>query len=714
MTHAEPWLLCCLGLCAAGIVASAVTPERLVPTVIAWIGSAASVLLMALGGSVVVAGHPMTLSLWSITPTDALVLSLDRLGGVFAAAAGLVCLPVSIFSAGYLGRYLGRYSLRSFGILYHALLAAIVLVLVAGDVLSFLLAWEAMAISSYLLVNYEHEDREHTRAGYLMLVMGEAGTVVAMLGLLVLANGAGGLSFGALRSAGAAIGGAGRWAVFLLTFFGFGVKAGLLPSSSWLPRAHPAAPANVSAILSGVILNLGLYGIVRVNLDLLPVDRVGPGVIVLIIGSLSALVGILYATTQNDLKTMLAHSSIENIGIVATGLGAGLIFGASGYPVLAGMAYITAFYHMVNHAAYKGLLFLGAGAVDVAAGARDMDRLGGLIRGMPWTALCFLIGALSIAAMPPFNGFVSEWLTLQMLLRSVELQATVVKIVFALCGAALALTSALAVTCFVKTFAMSFLGMARSAGAESARETTPAALAAMGLLAVACLTLGVIPTAVIPALDRVVTPLVHASAVDALVPPFFHPTVPGHALPPAFVADFHDLGAQVGRHVIPGPGLVVMHRGGLSNPVVFAMSTSYLLPVLALLLTLLYAVVRLATRARAVVRRTRWDGGLPRLDASMTYTATGFSNPVRVVFNAVFHPSVDDDTTEVVAEHFRTAVRRSRSEVYLADRLLTEPLARWSRRYARALAGMHHGRLNAYAGYVLLTLLACLIAGRYL
>ncbi len=709
-----PLLLWCLGLCAAGIVASAVVPDRRVPTVIAWIGSAASVVLMGLGLSVVVTGHTMSLALWTIAPSDTLVLAFDRLAGVFAAAAGLVCLPVSIFSAGYLQRYLGRYSLKSFGILYHALLASIVLVLVAGDVLSFLIAWEAMAISSYLLVNYEHEDREHTRAGYLMLVMGEAGTVAAMIGFLVLARGAGGLSFAGIRSGGAALGDTARWTVFLLSFFGFGVKAGLLPGSSWLPRAHPAAPANVSAVLSGVILNLGLYGIVRVNLDLLPVDRVGPGLIVLIVGSLSALVGILYATTQNDLKIMLAHSSIENIGIVATGLGAGLIFGASGYPVLAGMAYITAFYHMVNHSAYKGLLFLGAGAVDVAAGSRDMDRLGGLIRGMPWTALCFLVGALSIAAMPPFNGFVSEWLTLQMLLRSVELQATAVKIVFALCGAALALTSALAVTCFVKTFAMSFLGMARSAGAERARETTPAALAAMSLLALACLTLGVIPTAVIPVLDRVVTPLVHASAADALVPPFFSPAVPGHALPRAFVADFHDLGAQVGQHVVAGPGLVVMHRGGSSNPVVFAMSTSYMLPVLALLLILLYVAVRVATRARSVVRRTRWDGGLPRLDASMTYTATGFSNPVRVVFNAVFHPSMDDDTTEVVAEHFRTAVRRPRVDLYLADRLFAEPLARWSHRWARALARMHHGRLNAYAGYVLLTLLACLIAGRYL
>jgi hydrogenase-4 component B len=390
------------------------------------------------------------------------------------------------------------------------------------------------------------------------------------------------------------LGAAARWLVFLLTFFGFGVKAGLVPVNTWLPRAHPAPPANVSAILSGVILNLGLYGIIRVNLDLVPLTMIGAGVVVLVVGTISALVGILYATTENDLKAMLAHSSIENIGIVTAGLGAGLIFTAYGRPVLAGIAFIAAFYHMINHSMYKALLFLGAGTVDDRAGTRDLDKLGGLIRAMPWTAGAFLVGALAISALPPFNGFVSEWLTLQTMLRSAELPSTLVKIAFALCGAGLALTAALAVTCFVKAFAMGFLGMSRSEQAAQAVEAKTSSIAPMVLLAALCLLLGVLPTYVIPALNYELQPFVDASAADALVPPFFAANPTHDTLPPAFVADFHDLGAQVGQHILPGRGLVVLHRGGAENPVVFAMSTSYMLVTLIGLLILTYVVIRVA------------------------------------------------------------------------------------------------------------------------
>ena len=302
-----------------------------------------------------------------------------------------------------------------------------------------------------------------------MLAMSEAGTLAAALAFFLLRD-ARKLDFASLKAASTGMSETARWAVFLLSFFGFGVKVGLVPSNIWLPRAHPAATGNVSALLSGVILNLGLYGILRVNADMLPLNQAGPGIIVLIVGTISALVGILYATTENDMKKMLAHSSIENMGIMTAGLGAGFVFTASGYPVLAGIAFTAALYHMTNHALYKALLFLGVGAVDVSVGHRDMDRLGGLIKVMPWTGLFVLVGALSIAALPPFNGFVSEWLTLQTMLRSAVLSSRAVKIVFALCGAALALTAALAVTCFVKAFAMSFLGISRSPKAKTAVE----------------------------------------------------------------------------------------------------------------------------------------------------------------------------------------------------------------------------------------------------
>jgi hydrogenase-4 component B len=704
-------LLFFFAICAAGMVLMPLLPDRRVPVALAWAGAAASFVVLAAGVTVFASGHAIQARLWTLPSVGTLTLSMDRLSAVFAVVTGLVFLAVSIFSAGYMERYLGHYSLRWFGVLYLALFATIVLVLAAADVLLFLLAWEAAAITSYLLVNYEHEREEATSAGYLMLGMGEAGTLAAAMAFFLLAAAAGHLDFASFREAAGRPAEGFRWAVFLLSFFGFGVKAGLVPVNTWLPRAHPAATGNVSALLSGVILNLGVYGIVRVNLDLLPAASPGPGVVALVVGSISALVGILYATTNNDMKTMLAHSSIENIGIVTASLGAGMTFGASGRPVLAGIAYIVALYHMVNHSLYKALLFLGAGTVDLNAGGRDMDRLGGLIRTMPWTALCFLAGALAIAAMPPMNGFVSEWLTLQTLLRSAELSSTPLKAVFALCGAALALTAALAVTCFVKTFAMSFLGLPRSASAQRAAEGRPAMIYAMGLLAALCLLFGVLPTYIIPALGEATAPLAHTNAAAALVPPFF---APGRTLPLTFVSEFHDLGAQVGRGFIPPPGLVVLHRGGVANPVVFAMSTPYMLGVLALLLGLTAGAVRLLAGSRAVVRRVSWDGGLPRLLPEMTYTATGFSNPVRVIFNAVFHPSEPEETVERVGVHFRTAVRRSQVEVHVVERFLYAPLTSGGRWLADTLAGLHHGRINAYAGYVLLTLLVFLALGRLL
>ena len=696
-------------LCVAGVVLTMLIPERWCPKALAWFGSAASLAVLWSSGRVLLTGDAFQVLLWSLPTLGTFTLSLDRLSALFLAVTALVFLPVSIFSAGYLKRYLSHYSLRAFNAWYLALFASIVLILLAGDVLLFLLAWEAMSILSYLLVNFEHREETHTGAGYLMLAMGEAGTLAAAFALLLLAVAAGGLEFSALKTAIQSPGNGLRWAVFLLSFFGFGVKAGSVPFNAWLPRAHPVAPGNVSALLSGVILNLGLYGIARVNMDLLPMTLRGPGLVALIVGTVSAFVGILYATTENDLKAMLAHSSIENMGITTAGLGAGLVFTAAGHPILATIAFVAALYHMTNHSIYKALLFLGAATVDAKVGTRDLDLLGGLIRRMPWTALCFLAGALSISALPPFNGFVSEWLTLQTMLRSAELSSVGVKVVFALCGAGLALTAALAVTCFVKAFAMGFLGISRSTQVEQTTEAARSMTLPMGLLAALCLLLGVLPTFVISTLDGVLAPLTQASAVNALVPPFFTSS-PAHAqLPGEFAAEFHDLGAQVGQQVVPGQGLVVMHRGGAQNPVVFAMSTSYMFPVLLGLLGTTFIVVRFGlARHRCVVRQPRWDGGIRRLLPEMTYTATGFSNPVRVIFDAILRPTTKD-TRETVAEHFRAAIRRCRQEVHIVDRYVVTALRYGALKIANGLATMHHGRLNAYAAYVILTLIVVLL-----
>lgn len=696
-------LLAFLAACGAGIIAAVFWPRRAAP-ILGWAGGIAAGLLAGAGAAGLI-GPPASFPLW-LLPSLGLRLSLqlDPLSGAFLVAGGLVLLPASVFAAGQLGAAPATRPARALAVMLLGLYASIGVILAAGDAVLFLLAWEIMSVLSYLLIALPvtAEDGPESPA-YLLLALGEAGTLAAAMAFLILGHRHGGLAFPDLRSAAGGLGPAARWAVFLLSFFGFGVKAGLVPVNFWLPRAYAAAPRMFAPVLAGATLNLGLYGLWRVNADLCPASFSGPGMVALVVGAGSALIGILYATTENDLKAMLAHSSIENAGIVVTGFGAGMVFLATRHPALASIAFVAALYHAINHALYKTLLFVGAGTIESQCGERNMDRLGGLIRSMPLVAIGFLIGCLSIAALPPFNGFVSEWLTLQSLLRSAELTATGAQLVFALCGAALALTAALAVTCFVKAFAMTFLGMRRLDPNRSVSEGPRSALGAMAFLAVACVAFGILPTYIIPRLGRAAGP---GGAARVLVPPFFAGAAAQGELPAAFVADFRSLGAQVGAGVLPGRGLVVLHRGGADNPVVFAMSTAYMLPVLLLLLALAGLVFKLgAGRKRQVVRRTRWDGGIQRLTPEMTYTATGFSNPVRVIFAAIFRPRTVEDTQETVAEHFRAAIRRERQNRNPSDRWVMAPIQAGALWIAARLAAMHHGRINAYVSYALIALL---------
>jgi hydrogenase-4 component B len=699
-------------LCAAGIVVAFLVPENRNANVVAILGSSAALALIAAGAIVLADGASFHAALWQVLSFGTMRLGADRLSALFLSIAGLVFLPASLFSRAYLPKYLGHANLRYFSVLYFALFAAIVLVLIADDIVSFVVAWELMSIASYLLVVYDDARPENAAAGFVMLAMSEAGIIAAALAFLLLAGSAGAIDFAGVRAAAPNLSPAIGWAVFMLSFAGFAVKAGLVPVNSWLPPAYLAAPTNAAVLLAAAVENLGIYGIIRVNLDLHPAAGNLPGSIVLLVGALSALVGILYATTQADMKRLLAHSTIENMGIVAAGIGAAMVFRATDHAVIAGIALIAALYHLANHSVYKALLFIGTGAVEAGTGTRDLDRLGGIARRMPWTSACFLVGVIAIAALPPLNGFVSEWLTLQTLLRSAALSSTPVKISFAVSGALLALTAGLAVTCFVKVYAMGFLGLPRSEGAARAGEARHGMGAPLALLAVLCILMGVLPTYIIPALDRVAMPLAGASATAALVPPFFQSAAQQQEqIPPAFVADFHDLGAQIGEPMLPGRGLVVLHRGGEQNPVVFAMSTSYMFLVLALLLALTYIVFRFLTRGRNLARAAVWDGGVRRLWPQTTYTATGFSNPVRVVFDAVLRPRAGEDSTEAVARHFRTAIRREYSEVHIIDRWVLQPPMRGLGQVAQLARRMHVGNVNAYAAYMLLAMLLVLVLG---
>ena len=699
-------------VCGIGILLSLVSRSEAQGRVLGWIGSTAAILLILVSGNVFLRGDTFSQPLWALPGLGTLNLTVDRLSAVFLFVTGLVLFPASIFAGGDLHLATRSRRSRPFTVVLLGLYASIGLIFIAGDAVLFLLAWEVMSVFSYLLIVHRRRVQEDNpaAAGYLLLAMGEAGTLGAALSFLILAISASSVEFAALRTAAPGIGETLRWAIFLLSFFGFGVKAGIVPVNLWLPRAYSVAPRAFVPVLAGATLNLGLYGIFRINADLMPATSSGPGLVALVVGTVSALLGILYATTDNELKAMLAHSSIENVGIVIAGFGAGMVFVATNHPALAAIAFVAGLYHLINHSLFKTLLFFGVGAVEKQTGTGDMDRLGGLIKWMPVTAACFLIGALSIAGLPPFNGFVSEWLTLQTMLRSAELSSTVAKMIFALCGAGLALTAALAVTCFVKVFAMSFLGMRRLDEEQRVTEARSTAIWPMAILAALCFAFGVLPTYVIPALGSALAPIIHTEAADALVPPFFASN-PGHnSLPPAFAAEFHDLGAQVGQSLLPGRGLVVMHRGGKENPVVFAMSSSYTLVALIALLLASYLIVQVwLTRRRQLAQRECWDGGLRRLLPEMTYTATGFSNPVRVIFDAVFRPTTVEDTRATVAEHFRTAIRREKEREHLLDKIIFHPVKSAALTAAGLLASMHHGRFNAYAAYALLTLLIVLV-----
>jgi hydrogenase-4 component B len=697
--------------CVVGMLLSAVVGRKRAPLIIAVLGVVSSLALVFASTAALVAGQTYVSTLWTIDGFGQLSLRVDALSAVFLFAAGMVYFPVSLFVRDFISRRLSvDYPAHRFGVLYFALMASVVLILTAGDALLFLISWECMSILCFLLINFEPGPRSDKRAGYIMLAMSEAGFLAVVVAFLLLGRIAPNLSFSALSVAGASLTSAGIWCVFLLGFFGFGVKAGLVPVNLWLPRSYPAAPSVFIPVFAGVTLNLGFYGIVRLCADLLHTS-IGAGVLALIVGSITALVGILYATTENDMKTMLGHSSIENAGIVIAGIGAFLIYRASGHPVAAAIALSASLYHMLNHSIYKTLLFQSAAYIEAETGTRDMDKLGGLSRLFPGLSVVFLVGCLAISAVPPFNGFVSEWLTLQSLLRSAVITSTSIRIVFALCGAILALTAALAVTCFVKAYAMNFLGRRRGTWEQRQYEHKSSGFAPVFLAAV-CLLLGILPTYILPLLNPAVEPLAGASVITSLVPPFFTATAQNGQLPAGFLQDFHNLGAQSGKGFLPGNGLVVLLRGQTQNPVVFAMSPSYSVIALAILVLLAWFFATRLTRKRSVARRAIWAGGIPRLLPQMTYTATGFSNPVRVVFQAIFRPNIVEDTRSTVGIHFRTAILRQREETHVVDRVFLRPVRLASRWIADSLARMHHGRLNAYVAYVLAFLLLILLLYR--
>ncbi len=635
---------------------------------------------LVLGLSVIASGTTFSRSYPDLIPlTGGLLLTLDPLGAFFLIVIGVVAIPAAIYGIGYTAAYDDPESHSStlpfLDIMFSLFLLSMSLVTMAGNVLTFLLMWEGMSLTSYFLVMTENDRSSTLRAGLWYAAMTHIGLMLLMAAFVLLMDG-GSSSFADIRTHSASLPAAARNAIFLLAFFGFGSKAGIVPLHVWLPRAHPAAPTHVSALMSGVMIKLGVYGLLRVVLDLLGGGPTWWGGLVLGFGVASALLGVLYALMEHDLKRLLAYHSVENIGIIFIGIGAGLIFHSYGLMSLAALGVIGGLYHTINHASFKALLFLGAGSILHVTHTRNMEKMGGLIKLMPWTALFFLIGSVAISALPPLNGFVSEWLVFQSLLAGFEIPNPELAVLMPVAVGMLALTSGLTAACFVKAFGISFLAIPRSAEAKNAHESPRSMLVGMGLLAAVCIGLGLVPVLVVPVLGDVIS--------------------------------------GFGR--LPEPVTDLTFRLSLQTPESFGQFSPTLA---AAALLLILGLIPLAFRYFRVNVSLRlgetWGCGGSGQTPRMEYTATAFAEPLRRVFAELYRPtkrlSIDFHPD---SKYFLEAIEYKSHITPLFDRWFYNPFLAFVRLISGQVQRLQSGSLHLYLVYLAGLLIVLLMAARWL
>lgn len=644
--------------------------------------------LIGLGGVVAGAGALLgsTLSMTAhhLLPLSEAVLAVDPLSGFFMALVGGVAVAAGVYSVGYphsaehpghAGEPASGVSSRTVQMALPLFSAAMIMVPAAGNVTTFLVLWELMALLSLVLVLAEHRERPEVGvAGIWYAAMTHAGLVAILVGLVMFSSAADTESFAGMRDAASGLSPATRSLVFLLTFAGFGSKAGLVPLHVWLPRAHPEAPSHVSALMSAAMVNLGLYGVLRVGLDLLGGGPRWWWLLVLAMGALSALYGVLQASVATDFKRLLAYSTTENLGLIFVGVGAAGMFAATGDSTLAGLLMVAALLHTLNHAAFKTTLFLGAGSVLRSTGLRDLDKLGGLARRMPVTTVLVGVGALGASGLPPGNGFVSEWLLLQGLIHSLSGSATpdvVIAIAMPLAVGAVALTAGLGVATFVKAFGVGFLARPRSDEAAAATEVPRTMRAGMGIAGVACVVLALAPLMLVRPLEGVLG-----------------------ALP--------SIGERRTVH-----GAVRLQLSGITG------SMSPLLIALGLVAGAAFIAVVVRALGSGQPRRTAlvWGCGGTRLSTRMQYTATAYAEPLTRVFDDVLRPEHDIDITHHRESRYLVESIRYRQRV--PDRLearLYPPILAAATWWANSARRLQNGSVHRYLAYGLVGLLVVLVA----
>jgi len=594
----------------------------------------------------------------------------DPLSLFFLFVIFIISLPSAVYSLGYLK---GGYSSAKITLAWFLLLIFVLsmaFVVTVSNVLVFLVFWEIMSLVSYFLVVFDTKHEKSIQAGMIYIIMTHIGTAFLIAAFMMLYKYAGSFDFNAIKSACQIMPGQTKNIIFLLLLAGFGTKAGIVPLHIWLPYAHPQAPSHISSIMSGVMIKTAIYGIIRFVIYILGVQSSWWGILLLVLAGITCLVGIIYALMVRDIKRLLAYSSVENIGIILLGVGLAMFFQSMNMPYLAILSMIAGLYHLINHAIFKGLLFLCAGSVYKATGTRDIEKLGGLIKKMPQTAVYFLIGAMGISALPPLNGFVSEWLTLQAFFLGALNIIGGAKVFLVICAAILALTSGLAAACFVKAFGITFLALPRSNYAKDAKEVPLSMKAGMFFLSLLVIVFGLAAVKIIKIL-ALVSSSVTGFDISSM----------------SFSFNNFTLSPQADKHIY--------------------LST----PLLALLLIVLgvagFVIYRLFGRGKTIIYNT-WDCGYYKIGPRNEYTATAFSKPFRIAFSFFLLPY---RKTQKIRESFYH-VKSFAYETYTTPvfkRYIYEPLLALIFKTAKSMRKIQLGSIHLYLGYIFITLVLLIV-----
>ena len=599
----------------------------------------------------------LALSFSRFTPFP-FALGLDRLSSFFLLLICTVTVPVALYAAPYFEHHYDGQRRKWVWAFFSLFLLSMILVVTASTGFAFLVGWELMTLVSAALILMEGDSPERLHNVFVYLLMMHAGAAAVLASFLLFLPYSHSLDFAVIRAAGAVIPLGLKIVIFLLAFLGFGTKAGIIPLHLWLPRAHPIAPSPVSALMSGVMLKTAVYGFVRFAFDFLGGGPSWFGYLVLAAGAVSGLLGVLYAIAEHDLKRLLAYHSVENIGIIYLGLGTSLVFQANHAPVLAALALIAALLHTFNHALFKSLLFLGAGAISNATHTVDLEELGGLQRRMPVTGTAFLVACCSIVGLPLFNGFISEWLTFRSFLAGSVLMNTKAQIVLPLMVGILALIGGLAAACFVKVFGVAFLGRPRSAEAEHAVEAPLLMRGGMAMLAVACILIGILPGVLLRPL---------ASLTQVLIP-----------------------GAGVPEEIV---------------------SIARIIPWIAAIILGVTTIAALTRRVQRIA--ATWGCGLSQLTSRMQYTSTAFSKPIRFVFSSVYKPDRKIDKLPAENPYFPTSISYRSVRTTSYEKALYRPFVDLIVSAAHRLRRLQTGNIQVYLLYIFLTLVALLTFLRF-